>query len=318
MKKVVLSILLLLISIGSAFSQFDVQLSQYMFHISSFNPAAAGEGNMIQVTGQDRIQWLGIPNAGQTTIFSITSPLKIGNSNNGVGFTFLNDKVGLFTNQAAHLQYAYKKRLGTGMLSVGADLGFVSLGFNGDSVQKHAIPIGDYHDITNDPAIPQTSVAGISLDVNLGAFYSTPTYYAGLSFSHVNTPTVKWGDKYQFKESGSLFMIGGYNFVLGDPRYVFKPSTLFKTDFSSWQWDLTSRLEYNNKFWGGISYRVQDAVVLLAGINISGGLSIGYSYDLPTSQIITVSSGSHEIVLMYSFEYVFGKRSSKYKSIRIL
>jgi len=86
MKRVVLSILLLLISIGSVFSQFDAQLSQYMFHISSFNPAAVGEGNLIQITGQHRIQWIGIPNAGRTTVFSINAPLKIANISNGVGF----------------------------------------------------------------------------------------------------------------------------------------------------------------------------------------------------------------------------------------
>jgi len=321
MKKVVLSILLLLISIGSVYSQFDAQLSQYMFHISSFNPAAVGDGNMIQITGQHRIQWLGIPNAGQTTVFSINAPLKIGKTYNGVGFTFLNDKVGQFINQSAHLQYAYKKKLGTGVISIGADLGFVSLGFNnGDSIQdpKHTIPIGDYHQISEDPEIPKSSVVGMSFDVNVGLYYYTPIYYAGLSYLHLNNPTVNWGDKSEFKESGTLFLTGGYNLVLANPKFVLKPSTLYKTDFRSWQIDLSSRLEYDNKYWGGLSYRFQDAVVVLAGINISGGLSIGYSYDLPTSQIITVSSGSHEIIVMYSFEYLFGKRNSKYKSIRIL
>ena len=316
MKKVVCSILLLLISIGSVFSQFDAQLSQYMFHISSFNPAAVGEGNMIQITGQDRIQWVGMPNAGQTTIFSINSPLKIAKSMNGVGFTFLNDKVGLFTNQAAHLQYAYKKKLGTNVLSIGADLGFVSIGFNGDSVRK--IPIGDYHDIEGDPVIPKNNVTGMSLDINVGAFYTTPIYYAGLSYSHLNSPTVNWGDSLKFKPGGTLYLTGGGTIQMSDPKFVLKPSTLIKTDFSSLQVDLSARLEYNNKYWGGLSYRLQDAVVVLAGINISGGLSVGYSYDLPTSKIISVSSGSHEILVMYSFEYMFGKRTSRYKSIRIL
>jgi len=321
MKKVVLSILLLLISVGSVFSQFDAQLSQYMFHISSYNPAAVGEGNMIQITGQNRMQWLGIPNAGNTTVFSINAPLKIANINNGVGFTFLNDKVGQFINQSAHLQYAFKKKVGSGVISIGADLGFVSLGFNnGDSIQdpKHAIPIGDYHNISEDPEIPKSSVVGMSFDMNVGLFYSSPTYYAGLSYLHLNNPTVNWGDKSEFKEFGTLFLTGGYNLILANPKYVLKPSTLFKTDFSSWQLDLSSRLEYDNKYWGGLSYRVQDAVVVLAGINISGGLSIGFSYDLPTSQIIAVSPGSLEFVAMYSFEYMFGKRNSKYKSIRIL
>ena len=316
MKKVVLPVLLLLVSIGPVFSQFDAQLSQYMFHISSFNPAAVGEGNMIQITGQDRIQWVGMPNAGSTLVCSINSPLKIGKSTNGVGFSFLKDQVGLFTNSSAHLQYAYKKKLGTNVLSIGADLGFASIGFNGDSVRK--IPIGEYHNIEGDPVIPKNSVTGMALDINIGAFYSTPTYYAGVSFSHINSPTVNWGDSMKFKPSGTLYLTGGGTVVMADPKFVLKPSTLIKTDFSSFQIDLSARVEYNNKYWGGLSYRLQDAVVVLAGINISGGLSIGYSYDLPTTKIITASWGSHEILVMYSFEYMFGKRTSRYKSIRIL
>jgi len=322
MKKAVLSILFLLISVGSVFSQFDAQLSQYMFHISSFNPAAVGDGDMIQITGQHRIQWLGIPNAGRTTVFSINSPFKIGKNINGIGLSFINDKVGQFVTQSAHLQYAYKHKLGAGVLSIGTDIGFVSLGFNnGDSIQdpSHAVPSWDsYHDISADNEIPKSAVVGISFDMNVGAFYSTPTYYAGLSYSHLNNPTVTWGEKSEFKQYGSLYLTGGYKFVFADPKYVLRPSTLLKTDFSSMQLDVSSRLEYDSKYWGGLSYRIQDAVVVLAGINISGGLSIGYSYDLPTSKIITVSSGSHEILVMYSFEYLFGKRNSKYKSIRIL
>lgn len=315
MKKVVLSFLLLLICIGSAFAQFDPQLSQYMFHNSSFNPAAVGEDDMIQVVGQHRIQWVGMPNAPQTTVFSVNSPLKIGNSINGIGFIFVNDKVGLFTNQTAHLQYAFKKKLGTGVLSLGTDIGFVSLGFRGDSVR---IPISDYHFKTDDQQIPLMPVVGISFDMNVGVFYSTSKYYAGLSYLHLNSPTVYWGDKWKFKQNSSLFITGGYNWILPDSKYVFKPSTLLKSDFSSLQLDLTARMEYDNKYWGGISYRIQDAVVFLAGINIASGMSIGYSYDLPTSQIITVSSGSHEFVVIYSFEYIFGKRNNRYKSIRIL
>ena len=314
MKKVVFCFLLLLLSIGSAFSQFDAQLSQYMFHNSSFNPAAVGEGDMIQITGQHRIQWVGMPNAPQTTVFSINSPFRIGNVLQGVGVKFLNDKVGLFTNQSVHLQYAFKKKLSTGVLSVGADLGFASIGFDGT---KDSIPSGDYHN-PSDPQIPKTDVKGMSFDMSLGLFYSTPKLYAGISYLHVNNPTVSWGNNMEFKETGSMFFTGGYNLILSDSKYVFKPSTLIKTDMSSVQCDLTARMEYDNKYWGGISCRIQDAVVFLAGINISNGLSIGYSYDLPTSKIITASSGSHEILVMYSFEYVFGKKHSKYKSIRIL
>ena len=318
MKKVVLSLFLLLICIGKVVSQFDYQTSQYMFHNSSFNPAAVGDGNMIEITGQHRIQWVGMPNAGQTTVFSINSPLKTDNFNSGIGVKFINDRVGLFTNQTVHLQYAYKKQLSSGLLSIGTDLGFVSNGFHGDSLPAHTITIGDYHDLTNDPFIPKSSVAGISFDLSLGVFYSTPTYYAGISYLHINNPTVDWGDNTKFKQNGSVYLTGGYIWTLADTKYVFKPTTLIKTDFSSVQFDLSARVEYDSKFWGGIAYRLEDAVILLAGINVGSGLSIGYSYDLPVSNVIRASSGSHEIMVMYSFEYVFGKRNSKYKSIRIL
>jgi type IX secretion system PorP/SprF family membrane protein len=191
------------------------------------------------------------------------------------------------------------------------------LGFHGDSVRP--IPIGGYHQMTTDPEIPQGYVVGMSFDMSLGLFYSTPKWYTGVSYSDLNNPTVEWGDsKWRYKRTGSLFLTVGYNWVLPDKKYVFKPSTLIKTDFSSLQWDVTARVEYDSKYWGGLSYRIEDAVVFLAGINIEGGLSIGYSYDLSTSHIGAVSSGSHEILVMYSFEYILGNRNSKYKSIRIL
>jgi type IX secretion system PorP/SprF family membrane protein len=322
MKKVVLSFLLLLISIGSVVSQFDPQFSQYMFHNSAFNPAAVGEGDMIQITLQPRIQWVGMPNGGKTTEFSINSPFKIGNINQGIGLKFLNDKVGLFTNQSAHFQYAYKRKIGVGVLSVGADVGFESIGFRGDSVRNNSL-LENFYDFSSDTEIPKTAVAGMGFDISIGAFYSTPKYYAGISILHLNNPIVNWGDLNKFQHYGSLYLTGGYNWVLPDSKYIFKPSSLVKVDFSSldyrrFQWDLTGRMEYDSKYWGGVSYRLQDAVVFLLGINIGSGLSIGYSYDLPTTQILSVSSGSHELLVMYSFAYVFGKRNSKYKSIRIL
>jgi len=317
MKKVVLSLILTLVSIGTAFSQFDAQFSQYMFHNSAFNPAAVGEDEMIQTTLQFRNQWIGMPNAGQTTAFSINSPIKIGSALNGVGLNVLNDVVGQFINRSGHLQYAFKKQIKSGTLSLGVGLGVVTVGFNGaDSV--HKVTIGTYYDFENDQVIPKTNVQGTSFDMNVGAYYSTPTYYAGLSYSHLNSPTVLWGETSKFKETGTLYLTGGYNWVLPDSKYVVKPSTLLKTDFTSLQLDVSTRLEYDNKYWGGMSYRIQDAVVFLAGINAAGGLSVGVSWDLPTSQILTVSQASLELLVSYNFEYVFGQKKSKFKSIRIL
>lgn len=309
-------IIVFLLNTYSAKAQFDAQTSQYMFNISAFNPAAVGASGMIEVAGQHRMQWLGMPNAGTTTYFSIGTPLKLGATEHGVGIRFINDRVGLFTNQTMHLQYNYKRKLGEGAISIGADLGFLSLGFAGDSITEID---SDYHDFTSDPEIPQTAEVGLSFDMSVGLFYTINKSYIGLSYSHLNAPVIHWGDRTEFRPRGTMYLTGGYHWKLAPyPKFVLKPAALLKTDFSTFQLDLSALVEYNEKLVGGLSYRFQDAIVFLLGMNVLDGLYLGYSYDLPSSKIIKVSSGGHELFVSYNFEYVFGKRKNKYKSIRIL
>lgn len=315
MKKLVLGAFLAIS--GSLFSQFDAQLSQYMLHNNAFNPAAAGQNNLIDVTGQHRINMVSMPGGGTTTLFSINSPIKIGNKTHGVGLCFIDDKIGWFSNQSIHAQYAYKTKLADGRLSIGVEAGFVSLGFSGDSVAQHTISMGEFH-ITGDDAIPQAKVIGMGFDISLGLWYSTDNWYAGASYQHLNQPVVKWGEKSEFKQPGLVYVTGGLSKTLENPKYILKPSVLLKSDFTKLQIDLSSRLEYDNKFWGGLTLRPLNTLVLMAGMNINGGLSVGYAFDIATSRLITTNFGSHELVLTYSFEYVFSKQNSKYRSIRYL
>ena len=275
-----------------------------MLNNATFNPAFVGEGDLIQITGQQRLLYVGIPDAGQTTVFGINAPVKFVDNSFGVGLNFLNDKSGLFSQQNAQIQFSYKKKINTALFSVGLNVGFASVGFLGSKVNLKDINLGDYYKYSEDNVIPKTDVVGMSLDLGLGLLYSSPLYYVGLSYLHLNKP--------------HLYLTGGYNYILTDPKYVLKPSALLKSDLRTFQLDLSTRIEYDNRYWGGLSYRYQDALIFMAGLNISGGLSIGYSYDFPVSQLLKVSSGSHELLLNYAFEYVSGKRTTKYKSIRIL
>ena len=319
MKKYYIYILFLFVFTESVYSQFDAQLSQYMLHHSSFNPAAVGESERIDVILQPRINLINFDGSGTTTVFSIHSPLKLGDSKHGVGVSFLNDEIGWLSNKTFHLQYAFKKNIGKAKLSIGVDLGFVNIGFSGDSVAQQKITLGEYHNqIVSDPAIPLTQVSGTSLDMSVGAWFSLKEWYSGFSLVHLNRPTVTWTPTAEFNVFSTMFFTGGFNYKLLNPKYVLKPSVLLKSDFSSWQLDLSSRVEYDNKFWGGLTYRVKDAVVLMAGLNVAGGLSVGYAFDVSTSKLITTNYGSHELVVIYSFEYALAKGSKKYKSVRFL
>ena len=81
-----------------------------------------------------------------------------------------------------------------------------------------------------------------------------------------------------------------------------------KTDQISTQIDFNINVMYVDHLWGGVTYRLDDAVVLIAGYNINENLKFGYTYDITTSDLKSESSGSHEILLRYSFRIAHQER----------
>ena len=278
------------------------------------NPAAVGEQQMIEIFGLQRLQWISIDNAPRTTFLSVHSPFSVGNSQHGGGLRLVNDEFGIFSNQQFSLQYAYKFKLGEGKLSIGTTIGFSNIVFKGDSV--HLVE-SDYFSPAQDPIIPTTSVSGMGLDLGLGIYYSTKDWYAGMSVLHLPETSIQLGDVRDFVTKRLYTVSGGYNFELKNPDYKLKTSALIITDLVSWNPNVSLLLDYKDKYWGGLSGRL-DAISFLLGIRVLNGLMIGYSYDLPITTIIAVSHGSHEICLGYEFSLAFDKKNKKYKSVRIL
>ena len=83
-----------------------------------------------------------------------------------------------------------------------------------------------------------------------------------------------------------------------NPLYII-PSMLVKTNLIYMQIDLSTRAEYKNLM-AGVSYRYQDAVALLAGLNLKG-LRLGVSYDLTTGSLRNASNGSVEVFAGYCY-----------------
>ena len=318
-------LLLGLFAVGVARAQFDPQMGQYMYMPTAYNPAAAGEGDLMKVAGVHRMQYVDISNAPMSTWFSFSSPFAIGKTRHGAGVRFLNDRYGLFTTQSLYAQYAYRHKLGKGYLSVGVDLGFVNVGFKGDSA--HVVPVGSdgdtYHQ-SGDPAVPTGSVSGMKFDLGAGLYYSTPVWWVGASYSHIIRPTVDWstgtdGEKKEVTLVGTMYVVGGYHFRLKDHRdWMLTPSAMVMSDFASWDVNLTLMCDYKDRYRWGLGYRIAGSVNILLGIDIISGLQLGYSCELPTSKLLLESYGSHEIYLAYGFDILKPKRTNKYKSIRYL
>ena len=312
-----INLLLGLLAFVTASAQFDPQMRQYMYMPTAYNPAAVGEGDLMKVAAAHRMQYVDISNAPMSTWFSFGSPFVIGKTRHGAGIRFLNDRFGLFSNQALYAQYAYRQKLGSGYLSIGVDLGFVNVGFKGDSVNLSKMD-DEYHQ-ANDDAIPSGSKSGMKFDMGVGVYYSTPIWWVGASYSHLTQPRVDWDEHSEVKLTGTMYVVGGYHFRLKDHKeWVLTPSMMVMSDFASWDINLTLMCDFKDRYRWGLGYRIAGSVNILLGVDIINGLQLGYSCELPTNKLLLESYGSHEIYLAYGFDILKPKRTNKYKSIRYL
>jgi len=97
-----------------------------------------------------------------------------------------------------------------------------------------------------------------------------------------------------------LFLTGGYRFLLNDDINAI-PSLMLKyiqgSSENNFQVETNIKLQYRDLLWVGGSYRYQDGYAAMLGVNVSNTFNVGYAYDFTTTNLNTVSRGTHEIVL---------------------
>lgn len=305
-------------------AQSDPALTQYFNVPTYYNPAAAGQTDLLRMRGGSRLQWIGIENAPRTFLATADMPFKLFGKRFGTGLVVEQESIGLYHTLLLDAQIGYQKKLLGGVLSAGLQIGIVNETFRGSDV---IIPDNDdYHDST-DEAIPTSDLAGTSVDLGLGVWYTHRLFYAGLSCTHVNSPRITMSMEgsestqdrnYEFKFGRMAYFIAGSNIPVKNTLFELIPSVLVKSDFTFTQADFTVRARYNKFLTAGIGYRTQDAVSLILGAELRG-IYIGYSYDYPTSAIVKASSGSHEVWVGYSMKLDLSEKNRhRHKSIRIM
>ncbi|MDR0427326.1 MAG: type IX secretion system membrane protein PorP/SprF [Dysgonamonadaceae bacterium] len=344
MKKYIVISFLFVFSINySLKAQFDTQLSNYWAVPNFFNPGYAGQSGKLELTGLYRLQWLGIENAPKSAVVVGDMPLKLFGKQHGVGVSMYNDRIGLFKSSVLSGQFSYKHKILNGDLGIGIQLGYINESFDGSKVK---LPGDDESENlqtgSNDDAIPGTEVSGSSFDAAFGLFFSKKKWYVGLSVTHLVNPKLSLTDHVDLEIPRTYYFTAGYNIQLNNPLIELQPSVLVKTvELSSlsieqdsivpvtkentlkgmWnqtQIDVSLRMVYNNLLWGGVSWRKDDAVVIMLGGRFKM-FEIGYAYDFPISDIRTATTGSHELFLKYSMDMNLKKgKKGKYKSVRIL
>ena len=305
--------------------------SQYVLNGFLINPSLAGRDGYTTINITARQQWLGLSGAPgtfaasfQTRILKdsyiskstsvrrkIIHPTKGGNV--GLGAYIFNDRNGIMSRTGILAAYAYHMELGktNGMPN------YLSLGLAATFYQ-YAIDLNGnllLHDINDDFLNNYDRVVYIP-DFNFGASYTTSKYYVGLAMSSISRGSLLFMNKGDNKSSelGYYFLTGGYKIGFsGNRDWELEPSVLIKSSdmvFKSFQMDLTTRVCYKSDYWAGLSYRTNDAIIILLGLRYDR-FYFAYAFDMTLTAIRKQSFGSHELTLAVKF----GESARRYKWI---
>lgn len=310
-----------------ASGQTDAQLAQYYEVPSYYNPSAIGNTDFIRIRGGARLQWLGIENAPRTFVGVADMPFKLAGKRLGVGVQVAQESIGLYSTLNAGAQLAYKLRKWGGQWSIGVQAGLYDQSFKGSEVY---LPDDDEYHQSTDDAIPTSDIHGTAFDLAAGVWYEHPRFYAGVSCTHITSPTVTMNAenasggsetsdrKYQFQAPRTLYFTAGCNIPINNTLFEVVPSVLVKTDFGFVTGELTARARYRKMFSFGVGYRWNDAVIATIVAEIKN-FYVGYSYEYATSAIRMASSGSHEMFIGYSLKLdLSDKNRNRHKSVRLM
>ncbi|MFI5157415.1 MAG: type IX secretion system membrane protein PorP/SprF [Sphingobacteriales bacterium] len=317
-----LLVLILLISYATVVSaQQKPQYTQYVFNNFLLNPALSGIENYTDVKLGYRSQWTGLQGAPVTTFFTINTPIgsnfingdaselptaggeypgsrsylqnyQAAEPHHGIGFTLVNDKAGPITATNINATYAYHIGLTSTLnLALGVAAGVAHTSLN-TSLLTTTIP--------DDPAIDDASGGVWSPDLSVGVWAYSSNYYVGASVQQV-LPEKLYADSrntvYQNKTVPQYFFTAGYKFFVSDDISIMPSIMLKEINPVPFTFDVNAKISFRDIFWLGGSYRKDDSFGILAGFNINSTINVGYSYDMTTSALNTVSNGTHEIVL---------------------
>jgi type IX secretion system PorP/SprF family membrane protein len=301
--KRILILVLAFLSAGIVSAQQVPQFSQNMFNKLANNPGFAGSRGVIATSVLHRSQWMGVEGAPSTQNFSVDA--EIPSLMSGVGLNIVKDEIAQFSNLGLQASYAFRIPLGKAQLGLGMSVGMYQSGVDGAAFNPAQ---------NGDVAIPMNSVSGSKLDLGAGAYFNTQDVYIGISSAHLSQPVVEWSDGEQYALKRHYFLIAGYYYEL-NPVLSLNPSIYLKNAPGVSQLDVNTNLIYNNKLWGGVSYRLDEGLILLAGMDITDDLRFGIGYDVTMANPL---GNSFEVMLGYNFKIKRNNAISKYKNPRFL
>lgn len=305
-------------------AQQTPQYSQYQRNQFMVNPAAAGVYDFIDLTLSGRWQWLGIQDAPRTSYFAFSVPVRFkpkfynpgirtssgvvenpeihtGKLKHTFGGQLLADQYGAFRKMSFSGTYAIHIPMTKKVnLSFGLKTGLSNNTFFADQAQVlNVLAPGQnpYIDNTYDN-FTQNQSNKFLMDMGAGLYMYSQKFFLGLSAEQLTRDLVQFGQgTANFNPQIHFNLIGGYRIPIGENLSITPGFLLKYMNPAPLSVDGNVQFEYKKWVWLTLGYRHTDAMIVMAGMNISERFKVGYSYDYSLSRFNNFSSGGHELTL---------------------
>jgi type IX secretion system PorP/SprF family membrane protein len=278
----------------------------YRFNGLYLNPAYAGSHEVMNVMAIYRHQWVKMPGLPQSASFAIHSPLR--NDKIGLGLIYNFDKIGVTQTHSVNADFAYRIPVGKKKkvrLCLGISAGVTN--YRSD-LNKVATTEPD------DPNFAGNYVNRWLPNVGFGIYVYSDKFFAGVSVPHILANKLD-GSNSVFSTSTAmarqyhhLLITGGYVFSIGK-KVKFVPSILLKyvPVHAPITFDFNIAFIFIDRIWLGAGYRFNDSYSFMLAANVTKQLRIGYCYDLTVSSLHKYTTGTHEIMASFDFDFTKGK-----------
>lgn len=324
MKKItsIYRLILICLSPLGVVAQDEPQFSQYMAAPVLFNPGAAGCDPSWNTTLAFRTQWVELPGAPKTQL--LTSELPVYKMGGGLSLKVLNDQAGQQQTTQAGVGYSWHREFKKSVLGIGAYAGFALRSLDGS---KLIAPQGSYEDLIdhNDDQLPVTLESDLIPDAGAGVYYAGERIRAGVSVTHLLANQFQFSTevgtgRVQYQPNGYVFL--SWKAVNGED-FQLLPNVLLKTDLTEYMLDMNVLMTYRQAILAGVSFRTftndqTDALVAIGGWNFSDHWGIRYSYDINLSALNNANSGSHEVLITYSYPIARPRAGKEINNLRYL
>lgn len=292
MKKIAIILMLIFGYCWDAQAQQDPMYTQYMFNQLVLNPAYAGSKDRLSAMLLYRTQWVGFEGAPKTTTFSAHTPFL--HQHMALGLTFVNDEIGIASNQYLTGSYAYRLKL-----SQNARLSF-GLSVEGKNQQLSWSATNPLFNQI-DPNLPAGDQSKMLFNFGSGVYLDHDKYYVGFSIPRIVENKLDYTNGLGTAESSAqqqrhMYLMGG--FIMDVNKDVkFKPAMLVKyTDNAPLIVDVNLSALFAERLWLGMTFRTGDSFDIIAQF-VLDKMRIGYAYDYSITRLNQFNNGSHEIMI---------------------